>query len=353
MWRDGFNTPINYNDHELFCGGAWYQNGMNGGKCGVCGDPWGKPDPEFEAGGKYAKGIITRTYTEGQEIGIAVEVTVQHGGWFEFRICPNNNFRTPITHECLNRNLLPLADGSGYRMYMGTNDPVGFKNVTLRLPNGLSCEQCVLQWKWHTGNSWGTDDDGRSCVGCGPQEEFYGCADVAIFPLPATSNTQAAGPTRRTPPPAGKTTQAPSDQPTTSSPPPNEERSTTQPPRRVPEVVTAAPTEPRVPENVTASTTEPRVTTPNAEGCVAADGYEDNKNMERWCQVNCPLGNCPPFLCRCGPHAPTRKVCKTTTVGPWKNANLDKWCARNCAAGFCPATHCMCEMVTAGVRNAE
>ena len=43
-----------------------YQNELNGGKCGVCGDPWGKPDPQFEAGGKYANGIITRTYTEGQ-----------------------------------------------------------------------------------------------------------------------------------------------------------------------------------------------------------------------------------------------------------------------------------------------
>ena len=23
MWRDGYNTPINYNDMELFCGGAY------------------------------------------------------------------------------------------------------------------------------------------------------------------------------------------------------------------------------------------------------------------------------------------------------------------------------------------
>ena len=31
-----------------------------------------------------------------------------------------------------------------------------------------------------TGNSWGTNKDGTSCTGCGAQEEFYGCADVAI-----------------------------------------------------------------------------------------------------------------------------------------------------------------------------
>ena len=30
------------------------------------------------------------------------------------------------------------------------------------------------------GNSWGVDKNGTSCLGCGPQEQFYGCADVAI-----------------------------------------------------------------------------------------------------------------------------------------------------------------------------
>ena len=35
----------------------------------------------------------------------------------------------------------------------------------------------------YTGNSWGTDvETGRSCVGCGKQEQFYGCADVSIVP---------------------------------------------------------------------------------------------------------------------------------------------------------------------------
>jgi len=30
------------------------------------------------------------------------------------------------------------------------------------------------------GNSWGKDANGKSCLGCGPQEQFFGCADVAI-----------------------------------------------------------------------------------------------------------------------------------------------------------------------------
>lgn len=39
----------------------------------------------------------------------------------------------------------------------------------------ISCEMPVV------GNSWGVDSTtGSGCVGCGPQEQFYGCADVAV-----------------------------------------------------------------------------------------------------------------------------------------------------------------------------
>ena len=30
------------------------------------------------------------------------------------------------------------------------------------------------------GNNWGRDVNGTACLGCGAQEEFYGCADIAI-----------------------------------------------------------------------------------------------------------------------------------------------------------------------------
>ena len=34
-----------------------------------------------------------------------------------------------------------------------------------------------------SGNSWGKDSStGEECLGCGPQEEFYGCADISISP---------------------------------------------------------------------------------------------------------------------------------------------------------------------------
>ena len=31
-----------------------------------------------------------------------------------------------------------------------------------------------------SGNSWGVDKSGQGCVGCGEQEQFYGCSDIAI-----------------------------------------------------------------------------------------------------------------------------------------------------------------------------
>lgn len=54
-WRYGFNTPPNYNDHELYCGGFARQQ-KNEGKCGICGDPWDAPKPRaHEIGGTYGQ----------------------------------------------------------------------------------------------------------------------------------------------------------------------------------------------------------------------------------------------------------------------------------------------------------
>jgi hypothetical protein len=44
----------------------------------------------------------------------------------------------------------------------------------------FECQHCVLQWKYIAGNNWGVCPDGNGAVGCGPQEEFRACSDVAI-----------------------------------------------------------------------------------------------------------------------------------------------------------------------------
>lgn len=79
-FRYGFQTPPNYNDHELYCGGYARQQ-KNGGKCGECGDAWDMQMPRpNEYGGKYGQGVIVRTYKPGSDIVIRIELTASHMG---------------------------------------------------------------------------------------------------------------------------------------------------------------------------------------------------------------------------------------------------------------------------------
>lgn len=113
-WRYGFDTPHNYNDHELYCGGFTRQWVKNEGKCGVCGDAWDsklvKVNLQFhrlliivrfcrrkprahEYGGVFGQGVIVRKYGVGATVNIRVELTANHNGYFEFRICPGQFFK--------------------------------------------------------------------------------------------------------------------------------------------------------------------------------------------------------------------------------------------------------------------
>ena len=52
-------------DNQSYCGGYGVQHGMYGGRCGICGDPWGDYPRAHEApGGIYATGIIVKTYKQ-------------------------------------------------------------------------------------------------------------------------------------------------------------------------------------------------------------------------------------------------------------------------------------------------
>ncbi|XP_075218054.1 uncharacterized protein LOC142322855 [Lycorma delicatula] len=186
MWRYGFNTPPNYNDHELFCGGYSRQWVKNGGKCGICGDAWDLPQPRpHEAGGKYGQGLITRKYKVSSQFTIRVELTANHRGYFEFRLCPNNNPKQVATQQCLDKYVLrrvkPPARSvdEETRFFPGSENNKIFE-LRYMLPDGLTCSQCVMQWRYIAGNNWGTCENKTEMVGCGPQEEFRACADVAI-----------------------------------------------------------------------------------------------------------------------------------------------------------------------------
>lgn len=79
------------------------------------------------------------------------------------------------------------------RYYPGPGNNVVFRS-TYKLPDGVTCSQCVLQWRYVAGNNWGNCPNGTGMVGCGPQEEFRGCADVKITEdgVPDTTTTTAS-----------------------------------------------------------------------------------------------------------------------------------------------------------------
>lgn len=113
----------------------------------MCGDPWDGPRAH-EAGGRYATGLVTQHYTVGETVDVQVELTANHKGYFEFRICPTNDKDRRATQACLDRHLLRLVDGS---TRLPISSDMRMVTARLQLPRGLTCSQCVLQWKYNTG----------------------------------------------------------------------------------------------------------------------------------------------------------------------------------------------------------
>lgn len=162
MWRFNYTTRKNINDNSLFCGG--YKRYIeNKKRCGICGESWDS-DRDYDGGGRYATGIIVRNYTIGQVINVTVDLTANHLGYFIFRICPHNNYRTPAKQKCLDKHPLGLADGSGTKVKV--HDYMNLEQTfSLRLPADITCEQCVFQWSYYT-----------ALTG----ELYQNCADVSI-----------------------------------------------------------------------------------------------------------------------------------------------------------------------------
>ncbi|XP_046658019.1 uncharacterized protein LOC124352541 [Daphnia pulicaria] len=182
MFRLGFKVPPNYNDNGLNCGGFGVQyNDINKGRCGECGDEWSLPRPRpNDEGGQYGTGIKGKTYYQGSIIDITVNISSNHKGYFEFRLCPKSSASELVTQECLNANLLKMTDDTT-RFYLPSQESKPYF-PRVKLPAGLICENCVLQWLYNTGNSWGVCANGTGALGCGNQETFVNCADISILP---------------------------------------------------------------------------------------------------------------------------------------------------------------------------
>jgi len=129
------------------------QHGINGGKCGVCGDRYDDTPRDNEPGGKYANGVLANTYTtEDSSILVVIDIQSFHGGYFEFRMCPNNNVKVASSPECFDRHQLRVWDiYSKEPKFRYTPGKPGLQRLRVEIPRGMTCTQCVLQWKWHTG----------------------------------------------------------------------------------------------------------------------------------------------------------------------------------------------------------
>ncbi|XP_054707291.1 uncharacterized protein LOC129217070 [Uloborus diversus] len=374
MWRFGFKTKPNYNDNELFCGGYTVQWQRNGGRCGVCGDSWNLPSPRpNEAGGVYGRGIIVRKYKPGQVIKSTVDITANHMGFFEFKLCPHNKPTTVVTQECLDQFLLELADGSGTKYYPSAG--TGPFSVQLRLPSRVTCSQCVFQWTYTAGNNWGRCENGTSKVGCGPQETFRGCADVSIDDFesndipsynerPFDKPSISAIPTRRTTyrPRTYKTRPSTYKPRTTYKP-----RSTYRPRARPSYAPSRKPYYNRQPSTRRTTTTRrPRPTRPTRRYNAPSRQYPTRRPRPTpYAPIYTPkVTPYRPFYTKAPitkkprptykPKNPPRKTTNIETegnhsgggcraVGVWASiAGIASWCDSNCARGYCPSTHCDC-----------
>lgn len=185
--RNGFYQPMSLNRE-----GAGVCGGLNGG------------DGRFSVGGEFAERKITGHYRSGGVIEVEMNVWVNHWGWFDIRLCPLSNpgiaaEKRELNEHCLSQHKLKQANGKGSRHWInhGLRSANFIEKATYRLPKGVKCKRCVLQWRWVTGHmcrppgwdpSFVTDGLGglHNCPAdyLSPHElrpeKFYNCADIRI-----------------------------------------------------------------------------------------------------------------------------------------------------------------------------
>jgi hypothetical protein len=228
--RPQCRLPVDYDRSSTYCGGfAVQHNAANRGRCAICGDEFSAAVKPHQTGGPFATGTLAASYMPGQQVDITLDLTANHRGFFSFALCPNNNPSTDPGPECFRQYRLQVVGGGNGGLIMPATAGTGIKRMTIKLPDGLTCSQCILQMTYTTGNNWGAgpqsaevqteactrDRTGR--LGCGPQETFRGCADICIGASCPTGECAKAtsgppGPPGQTPLPFTATpTAAPSD----------------------------------------------------------------------------------------------------------------------------------------------
>ncbi|CAG5133342.1 unnamed protein product, partial [Candidula unifasciata] len=179
LWRYGYNTPRNNWDDMTDCGGYERHHIKNGGNCGVCGDASDEPTPRrHEAGGELSPNPTpVKAFETGSYLTVVMETSSSLFGHFEFRLCNiSHNMETP-SQNCFDQTQLTILESE-----LGTEYQIGSRQgihvLNLRLPTGVVCSHCIVQWTHKTGFTTnqescltcpGGESKCRACKGCGNQ----------------------------------------------------------------------------------------------------------------------------------------------------------------------------------------
>ena len=191
-----------------------------------------------------------------------------------------------------------------------------------------------------TGNNNGCDKiTGECCKGCGPQETFINCADIAIdgdggsnpattkSPVPSTSTSTPVPTTTKT---ATKVTSLPS---TTTK------KSSTQLPTSSPKTSTLAPS---TTPSTSSGNHNPTCAADEKSDCIGVGVY-DGLGYESWCNIYCGMKSraCTADLCECR----CRKAINCYAIGVFDTVpGMDDYCQENCQDGCADISHiCKCE----------
>lgn len=138
-----------------------------------------KEPRNHETGGYMATNRTVKNYFPHSTMDVVIYLQTNHGGYFEFELCPRDSFNVRETDSCFKK--LKFSDGSSqYRLEADHHDG-GMKTMSLALPDDLTeCEACILRWNYRAGNNWGICADGSTGMGCGAQELYRNCADISV-----------------------------------------------------------------------------------------------------------------------------------------------------------------------------
>jgi len=135
-------------------------------------EPYCNPNQLPNTGFLETPGEIQASYTAGDTIEVAWVVSVNHRGWYQYRLCLDGS----DTEECFKKTPLRFEDGASWHELPfpcttctgdagdhGGRSPLMVDRVVI--PSDAECDRCTLSWRW--------DAYSESTI-------FTSCADVSV-----------------------------------------------------------------------------------------------------------------------------------------------------------------------------